>query len=923
MRKRLLYSLAVGILLPVAAFLLFMALSSNSASPDPSSMAVPGNKERAPLGVWSDTANFPSVSLGFPGDMAATGPLRLKRAGAAYYPPNNRIYILGGRHRADGEDIGSQWIWEYNPSTNTFSQKTALLDGSNFGDRFVSNMAVAVLTDTGGPRIYAIGGTSVDSLPTNRVRVYDPVADSLTTLASDTWPASPQRVPGGYAVYNNKLYIFGGHTAKPTSQQFTDTWVFDPMGSTGNKWTQLSGANISVARSSIAGATLDGYIYAIGGDVITGATVLTVTQSAVVERLDPANPGAGWQTMAPLPYPRGDMGAWAYNTGSGYEIAGRIVAAGGNYPIPDSQAYIYNPTTNSWAYFPNMLRARRNFATAQHNGVLYSFGGYNYTISYAMGIFDGSNNSMKYDASGPPPPPGITPTVTPIPSPTACLADVNYTFTTTAGATIVAGTTLVQGSNCGRECLADLALPFPFTFYGTTYNAALVSSSGLLQFGSAATTWMNNCLPDSLLTYTMLPYWDNLFPGTSGQGVYTSVTGVAPNRIFNIEWRTGYYSGGGTANFEIRLYEGTNDFEYIYGTITQSSSVASIGVQRDMAYYTEASCNVAGIVAGTKLSFTQDACGPIPTPTITSVATNTSVPTNTSIPTNTLVATSTAAATNTAVATGTSAPTNTSPPANTPTRTNTAVSTAPPTVTSVPPSATGTSVPATSTSAPTDTAVIPSATPTACTIVFADVPPDHTFYPYIMCLACRGSEFIVGYPCGGPGEPCNSNNDPYYRPGASVTRGQISKIVSSAAGFTEPAGKQQFEDILPGSTFYDYIWRLADRGILSGYACGGPGEPCGPNSVPYFRPNANATRGQISKVIVGAADMPINTTGGPHFSDVASDSTFYDWIETLFNAGAIQGYDDGTFRPSNPTTRGQISKFVVNVFYPECVTRKK
>ena len=40
----------------------------------------------------------------------------------------------------------------------------------------------------------------------------------------------------------------------------------------------------------------------------------------------------------------------------------------------------------------------------------------------------------------------------------------------------------------------------------------------------------------------------------------------------------------------------------------------------------------------------------------------------------------------------------------------------------------------------------------------------------------------------------------------------------------------------------------------------------------------------------------------------ASGSTFYTFIETIFNRGLVGGYGDGTFRPGNPLTRGQLSK---------------
>ena len=44
--------------------------------------------------------------------------------------------------------------------------------------------------------------------------------------------------------------------------------------------------------------------------------------------------------------------------------------------------------------------------------------------------------------------------------------------------------------------------------------------------------------------------------------------GTAPNRIFNIEWRTVYFADATmTANYELRLYEGQSRFDVIYGTV--------------------------------------------------------------------------------------------------------------------------------------------------------------------------------------------------------------------------------------------------------------------------------------------------------------------------------------------------------------------
>ncbi|HEX8597388.1 MAG TPA: PQQ-dependent sugar dehydrogenase [Chloroflexia bacterium] len=265
----------------------------------------------------------------------------------------------------------------------------------------------------------------------------------------------------------------------------------------------------------------------------------------------------------------------------------------------------------------------------------------------------------------------------------------------------------------------------------------------------------------------------------------------------------------------------------------------------------------------------------------------------------------------------------------TPSASNTPAGTATPTG-STTPTRTATIPAQTATSTPSVTA---TATTTACDIQFQDVAANSTFYPYITCLACR--DILGGYPCGGAGEPCGTSGDPYYRPGANITRGQISKIVSEAAGFAEDPGAQVYEDVEPGSPFYAWINRLSNRGHMSGYPCGGPGESCEAGGRPYFRPNANATRGQLSKIVSNAAEFDEEVTGQTYADvPVSSDpSSFYTYIERLSDRQVMGGYACGTadpnsgpcddqdkpyFRPGNLVTRGQAAKIVGNTFYPNC-----
>jgi hypothetical protein len=292
-------------------------------------------------------------------------------------------------------------------------------------------------------------------------------------------------------------------------------------------------------------------------------------------------------------------------------------------------------------------------------------------------------------------------------------------------------------------------------------------------------------------------------------------------------------------------------------------------------------------------------------------ATGTAPPTSTSTSTNTATAQASGTATRTATRTATS--TQVAGSTGTPVATSTATVASSSTPGAGNPSSTPTRTAiATATRTATATSI-----PGGCTVSFPDVPQGSTFYDYVRCLACRG--IIGGFADG------------TFKPNANVTRGQLSKIIANAAGFTEAPGSQVFEDVAPGSPFFDYVQRLNRRGVIDGYRCGGAGEPCGSGNRPYFRPNNNATRGQISKIVAIAAGYQ-DPTSAQTFADVPPGSTFHTWIENLTSRQVMSGYacgapgepcGDGSkpyFRPGANATRGQLAKIVSNTFFPNCQT---
>ena len=221
------------------------------------------------------------------------------------------------------------------------------------------------------------------------------------------------------------------------------------------------------------------------------------------------------------------------------------------------------------------------------------------------------------------------------------------------------------------------------------------------------------------------------YDGTSWAVITSPNASTSHNYLFSIDsasandvWTAGYYYDLGTSKFRtltehwngtawsvVPIPSGT-DNNYLYGiAVVSSTDVSAVG------YHEENGTNKT-------LAERYNPCAGTPTPT--------SGPRHTDTPTSSPTNTATRLPTQTP-----GGPTATPIPTNTPTSTSTP---APPTAT-------------------------PAAIPTQCSIQFEDVPPGSPFYAYIRCLACRGSiTHITGYPCGGPGEPCNPpNNYPYFR----------------------------------------------------------------------------------------------------------------------------------------------------------------
>ena len=396
-------------------------------------------------------------------------------------------------------------------------------------------------------------------------------------------------------------------------------------------------------------------------------------------------------------------------------------------------------------------------------------------------------------------------------------------------------TELVLGSQCDF-CRVPITIPFPVRLYERVFTNAIATDNGTLQFASSELMLENNFyLLSFMYRFAIHGYWDDLDmrPTTCPEcGIYTELSGLSPNRTFDVRWQACRYQAGScgeVVEFQIRFYEETGRFDIVYGEVSDKGSSATIGVERDVEHdtpnyaqglYTQVSYNEPSLQLRLTYQFWQDGCDLVPPPCPGEKFSD--------VCQEDYFYASVLSLNEAGVVSGYG---------------------------SSPPCENEGHVPCFKPYEKISRGQASKVVALAAGLqgdvsgqTFEDVPPGSTFYEYIMQLVSRG--VIGGYDCGTiAAEPCGPEKRPYFRPGAPVSRGQLSKIISNTARFTEYYSTSSFQDVPLDHPFYIWIERLVRRNIVSGYACGSPAEPCENGSLPYFRPGAEITRGQTAKVV--------------------------------------------------------------------------
>ncbi|KMY55578.1 hypothetical protein AC623_17895 [Bacillus sp. FJAT-27231] len=126
-------------------------------------------------------------------------------------------------------------------------------------------------------------------------------------------------------------------------------------------------------------------------------------------------------------------------------------------------------------------------------------------------------------------------------------------------------------------------------------------------------------------------------------------------------------------------------------------------------------------------------------------------------------------------------------------------------------------------------------------------------------------------------------------------------FILSFSLFIPLAKAAQFSDVTTNNRFYNEILFLADEGIISGFADG------------KFKPGQEVTRAAAA-IMIGKALHLDGANRKTPFKDVNPANTASGYIASATEKKIISGFPDGTFRPNEFVTRGQMAILLAKAF---------
>ena len=262
-----------------------------------------------------------------------------------------KLYSFGGFYNTNIQATTASEV--YDPATNKWSSIADMPEPLTHAGQA-----------TDGRYVYLVSGFIGDhpGPMTDHFWRYDTVEDVWFQM-----PNLPYKVgAGAAALVGRTLYFFGG-TNRVNNQYLNDvskTYSFN-LDNPSAGWTQK--ADMPVARNHLAGVSLDGLVYAIGGQRFGNELSGNLSTVSVY------NPATNvWSSAASLPIPQGHLVA------SAFVMDGKIRVIGGvtQNSAETDNVFEYNPATNAWSSLTSIPGKRQSPLADVIDGIIYVSGGF-------------------------------------------------------------------------------------------------------------------------------------------------------------------------------------------------------------------------------------------------------------------------------------------------------------------------------------------------------------------------------------------------------------------------------------------------------------------------------------------------------------------------------------------------------------------
>ena len=143
--------------------------------------------------------------------------------------------------------------------------------------------------------------------------------------------------------------------------------------------------------------------------------------------------------------------------------------------------------------------------------------------------------------------------------------------------------------------------------------------------------------------------------------------------------------------------------------------------------------------------------------------------------------------------------------------------------------------------------------------------------------------------------------DGTVRPNGKITRAEVATIFFRLLDDDTRAkywsSENNFSDVSADKWYNNAVSTLSNMGVIGGYADG------------TFRPDAPISRAEFAKIAVSFTQNNGSATYN-YFTDVKPTDWFAPYVTAAKDAGLIEGYSDGSFKPESKITRAEACAIV-------------